>query len=122
METALLLETYLKQLRLPTCLRHDRKIAEEAAGANLGYAHFRLALAEQEVAQREQNRQAQLIRAARFPVLKELADVDFSCLSSVHKPQVLDLARGDLHPEGGTDPHDRQPGPGENAHGHRLGQ
>jgi DNA replication protein DnaC len=95
METTLLLESYLKQLRLPTFVRNYRKVAEEAAHASLGYDRFLLALAEQEVGQREKNRQAQLIRAARFPVLKELADVDFSCLSSVHKQPVLDLARGD---------------------------
>jgi DNA replication protein DnaC len=95
METTLLLETYLKQLRLPTFARHYRQVAEEAAQANLGYDHYLLALAEQEVAQREQNRQAQLIRAARFPVLKDLAAFDFSCLSSIHTPQILDLARGD---------------------------
>jgi len=93
MET-MLLETYLKQLRLPMFLRHYRKMAEEAAQANLGYDRFLLALAEQEVAQREQNRHAQLIRAARFPTLKELADVDFSCLPQLNKPQILELARG----------------------------
>lgn len=95
METMLLLETYLKQLRLPTFLRNYRKVGEDAAHANLGYDGFLLALAEQEVAQRERNRQAQLIRAARFPALKELADCDFSCLPQLHKPQVLELARGD---------------------------
>jgi DNA replication protein DnaC len=95
MEPTLLLETYLKQLRLPMFLRHYRKVAEEAASANLGYDRFLLALAEQEVAQREQNRQAQLIRAARFPALKELADFDFSSLPQLPKPLVLELARGD---------------------------
>jgi DNA replication protein DnaC len=95
----MLLETYLKQLRLPTFLRHYRKVAEEAAHANLGYDRFLLALAEQEVAQREQHRQAQLIRAARFPTLKELADFDFSCLPQLHKPQVLELARGEYIPK-----------------------
>jgi DNA replication protein DnaC len=95
MDTSLLLETYLKQLRLPTFLRNYRKVAEEAAHANLGYDRFLLALAEQEVAQREQNRQAQLSRAARFPALKELADFDFACLPQLPKPQVLELARGE---------------------------
>ena len=94
-----MLETYLKQLRLPTFLRHYRKVAEEAAHANLGYDRFLLALAEQEVAQREKKRQAQLIRAARFPTLKELADFDFSCLPQLHKPQVLELARGEYIPK-----------------------
>jgi len=35
-----------------------------------------------------------LIRAARFPALKELADFDFSCLPQLNKPQILELARG----------------------------
>lgn len=91
----MLLETYLKQLRLPTFVRNYRKVAEEAAHANLGYDRFLLALAEQEVAQREQNRHTQLIRAARFPALKELADFDFSCLPQLNKPQLLELARGE---------------------------
>jgi DNA replication protein DnaC len=53
-----------------------------------------LALAEQEVAQRERNRVARRIKAARIPALKELADFDFSCLSSPSKQRVLKLARG----------------------------
>ncbi|MDY7076687.1 MAG: IS21-like element helper ATPase IstB, partial [Chloroflexota bacterium] len=54
---------------------------------------FLLALAEQEVAQRERNRIARRIKAARFPVLKELADFDFSCITSPNKQRVLELAR-----------------------------
>lgn len=65
------LESYLKQVRLPTFVRNSRTVAEDAAQANLDYDRFLLALAEPEVAQREKNRQAQLIRAARFPTLKE---------------------------------------------------
>jgi DNA replication protein DnaC len=94
METNLLLHTYLKELRLPTFLQNYCKFAEEAAQANHGYDRFLLALAEQEVAQRERNRIARRIKAARFPVLKELADFDFSCISSPNKQRVLELARG----------------------------
>ena len=65
-----LLETYRNQLRLPTFLRHARKVAEEAAPANLGDDRFLLARAEQAVAQRAKTRPAQFIRAARFPPLK----------------------------------------------------
>lgn len=93
METNLLLDTYLKELRLPTFLHNYRKFAEEAAQANHGYDRFLLALAEQEVAQRERNRIARRIKAARFPVLKELADFDFSCITSPNKQRVLELAR-----------------------------
>jgi DNA replication protein DnaC len=94
METNLLLETYLKELRLPTFLKHYRQVAEDAAHNNLGYDRFLLALAEQEVAQREQNRQVRRIKAAKFPFMKELADFDFSCVSSLNKPKVLDLVQG----------------------------
>jgi DNA replication protein DnaC len=94
METNLLLDTYLKELRLPTFLQHYRKFAEEAAQSNHGYDRFLLALAEQEVAQRARNRIARRIKAARFPMLKELADFDFSCISSPNKQRVLELARG----------------------------
>ena len=71
MEATMLLDTYLKQLRLPTFLQNYRKFAEDAAHDNLGYDRFLLALAEQEIAQREQNRRVRRIKAARFPVLKE---------------------------------------------------
>jgi len=93
MEANLLLETYLKALRLPAFLQNYRKFAEDAAQANLTYDHFLLALAEQEVAQRERNRTVRRIKAARFPVLKELADFDFSCISSPDKQRVLELAQ-----------------------------
>ena len=94
MEPNLLLESYLKALRLPTFLQHYRKFAEDAAQAHLDYDRYLLALVEQELAQREAHRQVRLIKAARFPLLKELADFDFSRVASLHKQQVLDLARG----------------------------
>jgi DNA replication protein DnaC len=94
MENTLLLESYLKQLRLPMFLANYRKVATDATQGQLSYSRFLQALAEQEVAQRERNRQAQLVRAARFPVLKELADFDFSCVSSLNKQAVLELSQG----------------------------
>ena len=98
MEPQPLLESYLKQLGLPTFRQHYRQFAEDAARTNQGYDQFLCALAEQELAQREQHRQARYIQAARFPVLKELADFDFSRVPSVSKPRVLDLARGSYIP------------------------
>jgi DNA replication protein DnaC len=94
METAMLLETYLKKLRLPTFLHNYAKFAEDAARESLSYDRFLLALAEQEVRQREENRRQRRIRGARFPVHKELADFDFSCVPSLSKQRVLELARG----------------------------
>lgn len=94
METNMLLDTYLKELRLPTFLRNYRKFAEEAAQADHSYDRFLLALAQQEVAQRERNCIERRIKAARFPVLRELAEFDFSCISSPNKQRVVQLARG----------------------------
>ena len=56
---------------------------------------FLLALAQQEVHQRQLNMLQQRLKSARFPVLKELADFDFPCLPMLNKVQILDLARGE---------------------------
>ena len=95
MGTNLLLETYLRQLRLPAFLKHYAQFATDAARSNEDHVRFLLALAEQEVHQRQQNMLQQRLKMARFPVSKELADFDFSCLPSLNKAQVLDLARGE---------------------------
>lgn len=95
MTANLLLESHLKSLRLATFRQQYRQVAEDAARNNLGYERYLLALAEQEVAQRLLNSQQQRIKAARFPVLKELADFDFSLIPQLNKQRVLDLARGE---------------------------
>jgi len=95
METNGLLESYLKQLRLPTFSQNYARFSEDAVRNNLDFPRYLLALAEQEVIQREQNQRKRRIKAARFPVLKELADFDFSALPQLNKAIVLDLARGE---------------------------
>lgn len=90
----LLLDSHLKALRLPAFQKNYRKFAEEAAKAAHTYDRYLLALTEQELATREQNRILRRIREARFPVLKELADFDFSVVTSPNKQRVLDLAQG----------------------------
>jgi len=77
---SMLLEDYLRQLRLPTFVKSHARFAGDAAQTNQPYAQFLFALAEQEIAQRERNRQSQRIKSARFPILKELADFDFSAV------------------------------------------
>ncbi len=94
MEPLLLLESYLKQLHLPTFVRNYRSFAEDGARSNLSYDRFLLALAEQEVNERTRKREMLRIKEAHFPVLKELADFDFSCVPQLNKQQVLALAQG----------------------------
>ena len=90
-----LLDTYLRQLRLPTFLKYYAQFATDAARNNEDPVRFLLALAEHEINQRQRNMLQQRIKTARFPVLKELADFDFSALPTLNKAQVLDLSRGD---------------------------
>ena len=89
-----LLESYLKSLRLPTFVENFRKFADDAAQNDQDYTRYLQALAEQEVIRREQNRLRRLIRNAKFPVQKELADFDFSAIPSLNRQRVLTLAQG----------------------------
>ncbi len=98
MDTIPLLDSHLRELRLPTILRDYRQIAQDATQAGLGYDGFLLALVEQELAQRDRNRQQQRIKEARFPLLKELSDFDFSCIQSPAQAQILALADGHYIP------------------------
>ncbi len=99
MEPNPLLETYLRQLHLPAFARHYLSFAADAAQKNLDYPRYLLALVEQELHTREQNRIQRRVKAARFPVLKELADFDFSALPSLNKARILDLVRGEYIPK-----------------------
>ena len=95
MERNSLLDTYLRQLHLPAFNQHYLPFATDAAQKNLDYPRYLLALAEQEINAREQNRIQRRVKAAHFPVLKELADFDFSALPSLNKAHILDLTRGE---------------------------
>ena len=66
----LLLETYLKRLRLPTVAANYRRFAQEAAQGNQPYERYLLALLEAEVHHQEANSERKRISQARFPVLK----------------------------------------------------
>jgi len=95
MDPNLLLETYLRQLRLPTFAKNYAPFAADAAQQKLDHVRYLLSLAEQEVKQREQNRLQSRLKAARFPIAKELAEFDFSAIPGLNKAVILDLARGE---------------------------
>src|SRR5438270_12848555 len=94
MEANRLLESYLRQLRLPGFARSYQAFAEDAVRNQQDPVRFLLALAEQELSQRQNSQRQRLIKAARFPVLKELADFDFSAVPSLNQAALLDFARG----------------------------
>jgi len=95
MERIPLLDTYLRQLHLPAFNQNYVSFATDAAQRNLDYPRYLLALVEQEIHTREQNRIQRHVKAARFPVMKELADFDFYALPTLNKAHILDLARGE---------------------------
>ena len=66
MERNDLLESYLRQLRLPSFVRNYQAFASDAARSNLDYTRYLLALAEQEVTKREQNRIQKRVKAGSF--------------------------------------------------------
>ncbi len=94
MTQELLLESYLRQLRLPSFIQSYQAVAAEAARTNLSYERYLLALATEEISSREAHRTQRAIQQARFPVLKELADFEWSHVPSVPKVRVLELAQG----------------------------
>ena len=95
MEANALLESYLRQLKLPTFAKNYSTFAADAANQQLDYPRYLLALTEQEINQRQQNVLNDRMKSAHFSVAKELADFDFSAIPSLNKAQVLDLARGE---------------------------
>jgi DNA replication protein DnaC len=90
-----LLEHYLKQLRLPTVLREFPKLAEQCAKESTTFEQFLLRLVEQEMLDRERRATARRITAARFPVSKSLETYDFLAIPSLNKKLVVELARGE---------------------------
>jgi DNA replication protein DnaC len=92
--TPLLLKSNLKQLKLPTMLSEWEKLAREAASKNEAYESYLLRLTEAEVTTRSANALAARIRAAGFPVVKDLDTFNFSATPSLSKQKVLEMSRG----------------------------
>jgi DNA replication protein DnaC len=92
----LLLASYLKTLRLPTFLREYPAVARQCSEKDASYDLFLQQLAELEVQQRQAQGVQRRIKQAAFPVVKELADFNFSTVPKLNKKRVLDLARCQL--------------------------
>lgn len=90
----LLLEGYLKALRLHSFVRNYDAFAEDALQSNQSYHRYLLALAQHETLERDHKRQQQRIRAAKFPLLKELSDFNFAVIPALNQQYIFDLARG----------------------------
>lgn len=90
-----LLEHYLKLLRLPSFSREYDKVAGQCAHEGIDHPRYLLRLCELEVMDRERRSMERRIRQAHFPVLKSLESFDFAAMPSLNKLLVLELARCD---------------------------
>jgi DNA replication protein DnaC len=76
-------------------LSEHAKLSREAAEADESYEQFLLRLTELEVNQRAANAVQARIKAAGFPVLKDLDTYDFAAMPSLSKQKILELSRGE---------------------------
>ncbi|NIP14268.1 MAG: ATP-binding protein [Pseudomonadales bacterium] len=90
-----LLDHYLKQLKLPTMLREYKPIAQVCAKEDQDHIAYLLRLTERETLEREQRAAERRIRAAKFPVVKTLDTFDFTAQPGINKNLVLELMRGE---------------------------
>ena len=88
-----LLEHYLKQLRLPTIVREYRKLGEQCAKEGSTLEVFLLRLVETEMMDRERRATERRIKAAKFPVSKSLETYNFLDIPTLNKKLVVDLSR-----------------------------
>lgn len=91
----MLLEAYLKKLKMPQAAKAYEPLAREAADNNLSYEEYLLCVLEQEIHQRENNRIQRGIRQAAFPVIKTLENFEFKAIPSLNKPKILKLMQGE---------------------------
>jgi DNA replication protein DnaC len=89
-KSTVLLEHYLKVLKLPTMLREYGKLAALCRQERSDYQTFLLRLVEREVRAAQRR-----VKAAKFPVTKTLDTFDFSAQPSLNQELVRELVAGE---------------------------
>ncbi len=89
----LLLNSYLKSLKLPTIRAEYKSIARKCSQANAAYEDYLQQLAELEVQHRTTAAIERRLRQAEFPMVKEMSSFRFADVPKLNKKYVLDLAR-----------------------------
>ena len=91
--TPQLLKSHLKTLRMPTMLRESTTLARQIGEQHGSYELYLQQLAELEVQQRKAGATARRLKQARFPVVKEVGDFDFTAVPKLNKKRLIDLAQ-----------------------------
>ncbi|MFC1563133.1 IS21-like element helper ATPase IstB [candidate division KSB1 bacterium] len=88
-----LLEHYLKRLRLPTILREYESMAVVCRKDRSDFTTYLLRLIERELLDREKRAAERRIKQANFPVVKTIDTYDFKAQSSINEQLVRELMR-----------------------------
>jgi len=88
------LDEQLAKLYLTAIRQQYRPLAQRAGQANWSFETYLAQLVDLETQRRTRNRRRRRIKEAKFPLLKELADFDFSLIPQLNKQRVLSLAEG----------------------------
>ena len=94
-KSTVLLEHYLKQLRLPTILREYASVAAACAKDRCDFPTYLLRLVERELIDREKRAAQRRIKDARFPLIKTLDTFDFKAQPSINQSLVRELMTGE---------------------------
>jgi len=94
-KTMVLLQHYLKKLKLPTMLREYMAIATVCQKDRSDFPIYLLRLAERELLDREKRAAERRIKDANFPVIKTIDTYDFSAQPSINEQLIRELLRGE---------------------------
>jgi DNA replication protein DnaC len=89
------LESHLRQLYLSAFVQHYEPFAVAAAQSNQSYSAYLLALAEQELLERDVRRRERRLKEAKIPVVKELSSFDFAAIPHLNPQKIRQLAQGE---------------------------
>ena len=92
---AVLLEYYLKRLKLPTFLREYAPLATVCQKERTDYMTYLLRLTERELLDREKRAAERRIKEANFPVIKTIDTFDFKAQPSINEQLIKELMRGE---------------------------
>jgi len=92
-EDRVLLNSYLKTLKLPTMRQEYQSVSRKCSSANTSYELFLQELAGLELQHRMAQAIERRLKLAQFPVVKELSGYRFDDVPKLNKKRIIDLAR-----------------------------
>jgi DNA replication protein DnaC len=95
-KSTVLLEHYLKQLKLPAVLREYESAAAVCSKENHSFETFLLRLCERELLERQQRATERRIKQAKFPMLKTIESFQFDQQPGINEALIRELLIGEF--------------------------